>query len=207
MKPPTSDSSADSVSALDRTLARLTQHSLTVTAIAGGVIYLLTIEEYREAYRPYGLAPSEVGIDYTTAVWPAAQALLFIALLAYVLADLLPTRLLVSSRASRLLAATTIGFALVFADLVIARTQFALNVEAGQHYDQFLTGRLSLLNALRADSVELVWKEPSSQRPQLPTGKLLLLGTASGTLVLFAAETKTTWRIPLGDVLVRSPPA
>ena len=78
----------------ERALTWLTTNSLTATAISGGAIYLLTVEEYREAYRPYGVSPAEVGVDYTTAVWPAAQALLFIALIAYVLTDLLPTRLL-----------------------------------------------------------------------------------------------------------------
>lgn len=190
--------------AQERALAWLTKNSLAATAISGGAIYLLTIEEYRQAYRPYGVSPAEVGLDYTTAVWPAAQALLFIALIAYVLTDLLPTRLLVRSRASRFFAALSVGCALVIASLFTARTQFAFAVEAGDHYDQVLNGRLSLLNALRADRVEIAWKEASPQRPGLPTGRLLLLGTSAGTLIVFSADTKTTWRIPLGDSIVRS---
>ena len=183
-------------------LTWLTNNPVTAVSIAGGVIYMLVFESYRAALRPFGVTPAEVGVDYATAVWPVAQALAFVALTCFLLLLMLSPVAFMRSLAARLTLIGTVCTVVVVAASIYGEAQYVSDVRRGDRFEPILSGRLSILNGLRADLVEVTWKEASPAKPQLPSEKLLLLGIANGTAIIYSAGSATTWRVPIQEIVV-----
>ena len=175
---------------------------LTAASLTGGVCYLVVFDSYRAALRPFGLVPSEVGIDYASAVWPAAQVLAVFLLGCALVQGFASTFAFVKMLERRLPYLLFLAGAALTALSVVAEAQFVHLVWNGKPFDPWLSGRLSLLSGLRADLVEVVWKEPTETKPKLPQGEVLMLGVSNGVAVLFVATSHSTWRLPAGDVII-----
>jgi hypothetical protein len=179
------------------------ENPIAAATVLGGVLYLIVSEGYRSALRPFGILPQEIGIDYTSTVWPAAQVLV-IALLVYWIFRVSPVQpFQVFIRKPTAVHVIPVAFLLYIATFA-AESHYLIAVQKGISYKPFPFGRLTVLPALRADEVHLTWKDGAQDKPSLPESGLLLLGVGGGTAYVYAAGTKETLRLPLNDLVVRT---
>jgi len=179
------------------------ENPIAAATTLGGVLYLIVSEGYRSALRPFGILPQEIGIDYTSTVWPAAQVFV-ITLLVYWALRLSP----VQPFQAFVRKPTTVHIIpvaiLLYIATFAAETHYLIAVQKGSPYNPFPFGRLTVLPALRAEEVHLTWKDGAQGKPSLPQTGLLLLGVGGGTAYVYTASTKETLRLPLNDLLVRT---
>jgi hypothetical protein len=170
---------------------------------AGAFLFVLVGAGYRAALQPFGVIPAEVGIDYATTVWGALPFILLICGPSSILFFIWPPRKQVEF-ASMSLQRYMVLYLIVTVPLALATTfeqsRYVRIVGAGRHYEPFLAALSPL--ALRADSVQIAWKQATANQAPLPSGRLLLLGVANGAAVVFEADTLRTWRIPVGDLII-----
>jgi hypothetical protein len=179
------------------------ENPIAAATALGGILYLIVSEGYRAALRPFGILPQEIGIDYTSTVWPAAQVFV-IALLVYWALRLSPVQSFqVFVRKPSAVHVIPVALLLYLATFA-AESHYLIAVQKGISYNPFPFGRLTVLPALRADEVHLTWKDGAQGKPSLPGSGLLLLGVGGGTAYVYAASTKETLRLPLNDLVVRT---
>ena len=169
----------------------------------GGVLYLIVSEGYRSALRPFGILPQEIGIDYTSTVWPAAQVFLIILFIywAFRASSIQPFQSFI--RKPTAVHSIPIA-ALLYIATFAAESHYLLTVQKGQAYKPFPFGRLTVLPALRAEEVQLMWKDRNEEKAPLPQEGALLLGVGGSTAFVYVAGTKETLRLPLNDLVVRT---
>ncbi|APV48539.1 hypothetical protein BWI17_01860 [Betaproteobacteria bacterium GR16-43] len=168
--------------------------------VGGGVCYLVVLESYRGALRPFGLVPSDVGIDYNAAIWPVLGALL-VALLAAYLFGVLQWLLALKVHATnfpRLLAYGALVVTVLSLVAYAEQVRYVESIKAGG----YTPWRVSLLGALRADLVCVRWKEAGSAKAPLPNGNVFLLGSAGGTVIFYDIASATTWRVAANDLVI-----
>ena len=178
------------------------ENPIAASTVLGGFLYLIVSEGYRSALRPFGILPQEIGIDYTSTVWPAAQVFVIVVLLYWLLrlSPVQPFKVFVRKPS----AVHVIPVAFVYIATFAAESHYLIAVQKGISYNPFPFGRLAVLPALRADEVHLTWKDGAQGKPSLPESGLLLLGVGGGTAYVYAASTKETLRLPLSDLVVRT---
>ena len=175
---------------------------MSAVTLAGGAIYLLVFESYRAALAPFGVNPSEVGISYSTAIWPATQVLLVL-LIATLLASRLDSEGILADLLLRPTVSVPLVAVLLYVLAVVAQSQFIYQTRAGSPFQPIFAGRFSVLAALQTTLATASWKDGNTSSP-LPSSRLLFLGSAAGTALIYEVNTQRTWRLPSADVVIQT---
>jgi hypothetical protein len=184
-------------------MAWILRNPIQAATALGAVAYVLVIGTYRSALRPFGATPADVGIGYVDAVWPILGIVCYICIVAALLAAVLPFEAFYRVLRSRALPVIAL-FVLILIPTVVAifeESEYTKAVRAGQPYD-LSRDRLTVLSALRATLVRIVWKDSKDGKPSLPATPVLFLGSANGIAVIYDYRARSTVRLPLTDIVI-----
>ena len=187
----------------ERLVAWCIANPLSALSLAGGIVYMIVFESYRAALAPFGITPAEIGIDHTTALWPAARVLIILAAVMFFLKSISSISVAINHIERNLAAYLIVLTALLYALSVLAEAQFIFHTANGKPYRPLLSGRLSTLAALQTSSAELEWKNKDLKSP-LPTGNIVYFGSAGSLGLFYESSTGKTWRIPVSEIVVKT---